>query len=65
MPLEASVPYLSSLDAHVGEAERRTTSETNTTVTIAIARVRHGNLDVLQLSTLSNTPPESRESIAF
>ena len=51
-------------DANVRDSESRAATETNTAVSLATDGRRHTNLDILQLGTLRDTPPERCKGLA-
>lgn len=57
--------HLSALDTNVCKTESRPSTEPNPSVSVAVARVGHGDLDVLQLGALGDTPPKCREGISW
>jgi hypothetical protein len=56
---------LTTFDSHIGNAEGRPSPKLNASVSVAIARRSHRNLDVLKLSGLSYAPVQRSERIAY
>lgn len=52
---------LSPFDSHISQSKSRTPAQANSGVAIAVAGAGHGNLDVLQLSSLGHPPIECGE----
>ncbi len=63
--VQLSTTYLALLDTDIRNGEGRATTQLDAGVTVTVDRRCHGNLDILKLCRLCNSPVERSEGIPW